>query len=128
MTEKPELLLIEDDPLNVFIITEHFSDRFMVSAATNSDEALELASARSFDAIISDENLGNFSLTGSKTCVLIKASLRKSAPYMVLLSGYSYMDEGTDYPIGLFDEKLVKPTDLDELKERILNAVGHGNA
>lgn len=73
---KLKILIIEDDPINMLIITEMLKSTYLLFHALNSIVAYELAEKIEFDAIIIDLFLGDESPDG----IEVFQNIRKNQP------------------------------------------------
>lgn len=100
---KLKILIIEDDPINMLIITEMLKLNYLLFHALNSEVAYELAQKIKFDAILIDLFLGDDSPDGievfqhiknhqSEDCIKIAltSSLRPADRSNMLKEGFMY--------------------------------------
>lgn len=114
---RPHLLLVEEEPAVLATLTWVLEgEGYEVSAAESYSKALGLLSARSYDAVISEIDLGN----DGQGITLAKNAMHRSPAPVVILS-VAEPDEGKLRKLlGLRVSYVVmKPIDLGDLKEAL---------
>jgi CheY-like chemotaxis protein len=117
MEEKKKILIVEDDEINMFILDRLLRKEFLLSKAKNAGEALQLAEADKFDAVLMDINLGNDSMNGIEAMKLIRSMERNISAKIFAVTSYAlpedrqrFLDEGFDayFPKPLLKEDLIR--------------------
>ena len=118
LSEKPSLLIVDDDPTVIQIIIEFLEDRFLLSVAKSRSRALDLLQSKQFDLVLLDVNLpdGN----GIEICREIKSSREYSDSLVIIFmtSHYSTELEAQGLSVGANDY-IYKPVNRDVLLARI---------
>lgn len=111
-TDKPSLLLIDDDPTFCRILSQALIRRgFDVRVATGADQALELAGSGPPEYAVVDLNLG--SASGLNLVAMLKAL--DTHTRIVVLTGYASIATAVEsIKLGAI-HYLTKPTDADEI-------------
>ena len=117
MTEK--VLLVDDEQDFLSIMSERMKARGMdVSTATSAKEAIQLAEAESFDAIILDLQMPG--MDGLETLKALKA--KKPEIQVILLTGHATVEKSVEaMKLGAMD-LMEKPADLKTLTDKIKKA------
>ena len=117
MTEK--VLLVDDETDFLSIMSERMKARGMdVSTAASAKEAIQMAGAESFDAIILDLQMPEMDgLEALKALKAINPELQ-----VILLTGHATIEKGVEaMKLGAMD-LMEKPADLKTLAEKIKKA------
>jgi DNA-binding NtrC family response regulator len=117
MTEK--ILLVDDEKDFLSIMSERMQARGMdVSTAASAKEAIQMAEAASFDAIILDLQMPE--MDGLEALKVLKA--QKPELQVILLTGHATIEKGVEaMKLGAMD-LMEKPADLKTLAEKIKKA------
>ncbi len=117
MTEK--VLLVDDEQDFLSIMSERMKARGMdVSTATSAKEAIQLAEAESFDAIILDLQMPG--MDGLEALKALKA--KKPEIQVILLTGHATVEKSVEaMKLGAMD-LMEKPADLKTLTDKIKKA------
>ena len=108
----PRVLIIEDEPLVVFMLEDVLIDAGFAIAgvATRLQSALALVEAGDFDAVLLDANLAGVS--SAPAALLLQA---RNIPFLVV-SGYAPLQQDAAYSAGLHVSKPFRPaTVIDAL-------------
>ncbi|NDV80624.1 two-component regulator propeller domain-containing protein [Bacteroides sp. 51] len=118
-TEKPILLVVEDNQDICNYIVESFSDDFDVKTAANGGQGMEQALNCIPDIIVSDIMMPVMS--GTEMCRKLKEDVRTShIPVILLTAKDSLQDKEEGYQVGA-DSYLTKPFSATLLHSRINN-------
>jgi len=117
MTEK--ILLVDDEKDFLSIMSERMKNRGMdVSTAASAKEAIQMAAAESFDAIILDLQMPE--MDGLEALKVLKA--QKPELQVILLTGHATIERGVEaMKLGAMD-LMEKPADLKTLADKIKKA------
>ena len=117
MTEK--ILLVDDEKDFLSIMSERMQARGMdVSTAASAKEAIQMAEAESFDAIILDLQMPE--MDGLEALKVLKA--QKPELQVILLTGHATIEKGVEaMKLGAMD-LMEKPADLKTLADKIKKA------
>lgn len=118
-TDKPILLVVEDNPDIRDYIAESFSDNFEVKTAANGRQGKESALKEIPDIIVSDIMMPV--MDGNEMCRELKKDVRTShIPIILLTAKDSLKDKEEGYQTGA-DSYLTKPFSASLLRSRIDN-------
>lgn len=118
-SDKPILLVVEDNPDICEYIAESFSDSFDVKTESNGEQGLESALKYIPDIIVSDIMMPV--MDGNEMCRKLKKDLRTShIPIILLTAKDSLKDKEEGYLVGA-DSYLTKPFSASLLRSRIDN-------
>lgn len=122
MSKSCRLLIVEDDPALAALLEEYLAEaEYQVNVINNGDEALELLSHEHFDLVLSDIMLPG----ASGLAILKKAGGDFARTIVVLMTGYSGIDDALSaVKQGAYDF-VSKPFQLPEIKIRLDNAVSY---
>ncbi|MEJ5347301.1 MAG: response regulator [Desulfosoma sp.] len=114
------VLLVDDEKEFATTLSERLEIRGLkVSVAFNGNDALRWMEEKRFDVIVADVRMPGFS--GLDLLRHIKS--RKIGTPVILLSGYSALQEAIEgMHLGAFDY-LIKPVDIEQLMEKMREAV-----
>jgi signal transduction histidine kinase len=122
MSDKPCLLVVDDEPDQVQSVKDLLRYEYRVLGATRASEALRIADREEIQVVMSDQRMPE--MTG----VQFLADMRCKHPEMVrlLFTAYSDLDAVTDaINEGNVYRYVTKPYDPDELKTVLKQAVEH---
>jgi DNA-binding NtrC family response regulator len=114
-----KILLVDDETDFLSIMSERMQTRGMdVSTAASAKEAIQMAGAESFDAIILDLQMPE--MDGLEALRVLKA--QKPELQVILLTGHATIEKGVEaMKLGAMD-LMEKPADLRILAEKIKKA------
>lgn len=120
-TEKPRILVVEDDPVDLAILSSVLrKEGYEFAVAANGQEAIDLYSSEFFPIIISDCVMPV--MDGLELCRLIRSMMIQRYIYIILLTA---RDSREDLIVGLeagADEYIIKPIYHTELRLRLRGA------
>lgn len=108
-----QILIVEDDPINLFLFKKFLAD-FETAAVTNSDDALSILNEREFKVILMDINLGHNSLDGTSLMKHIRTH-KSSAAKIIACTAYAEKGDRDRFLSDGFDDYLSKPIKKEEL-------------
>jgi DNA-binding response OmpR family regulator len=115
-TQKPRLLIIDDEPLVVSMLTRLLRRRYDITTTTSGVEGLRLASDEPWDAILCDVMLPE--LSGPQLLQRLQAEGRPVAAKVGFMTGGAFGSEASSFLEGLGrDGWLAKPFGLAQLEE-----------
>lgn len=88
-TNLPNILIVEDDPINILISETHLKEHFNCQSVTNGHTALEAIEKQKFDVILMDINLNNPAMDGIKTMRMIKYNRKHSHTKIIAITASS---------------------------------------
>ncbi|KJV05958.1 response regulator, partial [Methylocucumis oryzae] len=118
MTQPSSILVVDDDPVNLSIISHHLTNYdFNVYIAQEGLEALTRAELLLPDLILLDIMLPD--LTGFEVCQRLKSNVQtRDIPVIFMTASNAFEDRITGFTLGAIDY-LIKPIHSEELKVRI---------
>lgn len=122
MIDKSRLLIVEDDPDLLEMLTNYFSTQgYDVLGAGRGLEAVQLAEAHTPSLVMLDIRLPD--IDGYEVCRRIRASRRThDLPVIFLTERRDRVDKLTGLELGVVDY-ITKPFDIQELRLRVRNAL-----
>jgi DNA-binding NtrC family response regulator len=118
MTEKPVVLIVDDEPLNVDLLEQELDPAgYDTIAASDGNEALALAASRHPDLILLDVMMKG--MDGYETCRRLKSNeSTRSIPVIFLTALSDAFDKVRGFGVGAVDY-VSKPFETQELLARI---------
>ena len=115
------LLIVDDDPTFLDVLSELFSGEHQCHTASTAEEAVESMSSHDYDVIVTDVSMPGMS--GEDLLGFVKAH-RPGTP-VVFISGSTNEERAERLLVkGAFDY-LQKPVRLEEITRRVERAVEH---
>jgi signal transduction histidine kinase/DNA-binding response OmpR family regulator len=112
--DRKRILVVDDNAASRYFLDELLKDvGFEVTTASSGDEAIEEASARPFDAIISDIRMPT--KDGHSLCREIRANQKLSGIVMIAFSASVYEDDRHNATAAGFDDFVAKPVKETDL-------------
>jgi two-component system, sensor histidine kinase len=108
---QPKVLIVDDDPLSIFLSERLLKSQFQVTSVLNGEDAVKIASETHFDAILVDVNLGNLGMNGIHVMQTIRTGGLNGSSFISAFTSFShskkwYLDQG-------FDEVFIKPMTME---------------
>lgn len=122
MSHKPRLLVIDDEPLVVSMLTRLLRGRYDITTTTSGVEGLRLATSEPWDAILCDVMLPE--LSGPQLLERLRAEGRPVAAKLGFMTGGAFGTEATTF-LERLDKGawLAKPFSLTQLEEFVARLV-----
>ncbi len=118
-TDKPVLVLADDDKNTREGIGRALRDRYEVLLAENGERALELLAERPVDVLISDMRMPGM----DGLALLQRALARQPRPAVIVLTAYGSVESAVEAMKRGATDFLQKPVDLNVLEQRLARAV-----
>ena len=120
------VLIVDDTPMNIDLLTEVLGDTFELSVALNGEDALEVIAAEEPDLILLDVMMPG--IDGYEVCRRLKANERfKHIPVVFLTALADVGDEARGLEVGGIDY-ITKPFTPELVKARVRNQVARVKA
>ncbi len=111
------LLLVDDEPLNLRLLTQILQDDYRLLAAKNGPRALELAATEAPDLVLLDVMMPG--MTGHEVCELLKADpALRHVPVVFVTALSDEVDEMKGFQLGAVDY-ITKPYGPSVVKARV---------
>ncbi len=121
MHDKPRILIVDDDPVNIQLLTKTLQGTYDIFTATNGFDAISQVNDTSPDLLILDVMMPD--LSGFDVCTLIKSEeTYADIPILFLTAMGTIQSEIIGLELGGIDF-LAKPVNLDLLKLRVRNHI-----
>ena len=114
----PEILVVEDNPVNVEVVIMFLNNLCSVDFANTAEEALKKAKKKKYAIVLMDINLGE-DVSGIDVAREIKKRREYANVPMVALTGYALAGDREKLLDEGFTDYLAKPIIKNELRERI---------
>lgn len=108
------ILLVEDDPINAFVVTETFSD-YSITAVEDGMEALDKVSREDFHLVLMDINLQDPNWDGTRVMQAIREMPGKEDIPIFAVTSYALEHDRDFFLKAGFDEYIPKPLHEDNL-------------
>lgn len=120
----PNILIVDDDPLSIFISERILKKDFNYTSVLSGQEAIRIVETQKFDLILMDINLRDINMDGIRTMKIIRQQAEYRNTQIFALTAFShnklwYLDQG-------FDELFIKPLTADIVQiinDKIYNSV-----
>ncbi|MDK2948711.1 PAS domain S-box-containing protein [Methanolobus vulcani] len=117
MTGKDKILIVDDEKINVAVLTSYLADNYDVITASNGEEALKIVKKEEPDLILLDVVMPG--MDGFDICKIIKHDYKLDfIPIIMLTALTSRNDHHKGIEVGA-DDFLKKPADRFELDKKI---------
>lgn len=114
------ILVVDDEPENLFALEKTLNDEFTVFATTNPEEAIKIAERERIDVILTDQRMPN--MQGTEFLKHVKE--KNDDNVRMILTGYTDVKDLVDcINSGLIYRYLVKPWDASEIKSVVKQAM-----
>jgi two-component system alkaline phosphatase synthesis response regulator PhoP len=110
---KNSVLIVDDDPLSIFLSEKLLKDNYEVKSVANGHNAVLEGEQKAFDIILMDINLGDLNMDGIRTMKMMRRQGLSKNAFIVALTAFShskkwYIDQG-------FDDLFIKPLTRETL-------------
>lgn len=116
---KPQVLLVEDNPINALVVSRMIDALCEVVHVESDREAFEQVNQQDFALILMDISLGH----GSKDGTTIMQELRQQARFarmpMLAVTSFAMLGDREKFIAAGFDEYIPKPVDREDLLDKV---------
>jgi len=117
MSDKPLLLVVDDEPINIEIMEEALEEDYQLEFAVTGEECLEKLYSITPDLILLDVNMPG--MTGIEACIKIKENFETADIPVVFVSALGLPEERMNgYKAG-GEDYVTKPFEEDELLAKV---------
>ncbi len=120
MNNKPQILIVEDDETNRFIMLKNLEE-YDCDFAIDGAEVLRKIQQKRYDVILMDINLGNDKLNGEILMRIIKMDPQQLNARIIAVTSYAMDGDREHFLQAGFDMYLSKPI----LRRELLEAIDH---
>ena len=114
------ILIIDDEPENLYALEKILSNEYTVFATTSPEEALNTVKGERIDVILTDQRMPE--MVGTELLKLVKQENDDNV--RMILTGYTDVKDLIDcINSGLIYRYLVKPWDADEIKSVVAQSM-----
>ncbi|WED20565.1 response regulator [Vibrio sp. JC009] len=125
LTEKQNLLIVDDTPENIDVLKGILSDEYQVRIATNGQTALKIAKLKKPDLILLDVMMPE--IDGHEVCKRLKADEETAAIPIIFVTAMTEVeDETLGLKLGAVDY-ITKPVNAAIVKARVSNHLALAN-
>ena len=117
-TSKKRILLVDDNQTNLDIFREIFEERYSLEIATTGREALSKLQDFSPNLVLLDVMMPG--INGYETCRQMRQLPKGRAAKILMISAKTLSSEKSEGLRAGADDYLIKPFDIDDLKDRCL--------
>jgi two-component system cell cycle response regulator DivK len=110
-----QVLVVEDDHINAFIVKKFLDGEFDVKLAMNGTVALEYAVETNFDVVLMDINLGDDELDGVEVLHRMRKMNGYTSKPIIATTAYAMSGDRERFLEAGFDAYLPKPIKRDDL-------------
>ncbi len=115
MTEQPRLLVVDDDPGVLTLLTRLLGDSYAITACPDGREALRLLHEQPFDLVVTDLRLPD--VTGLD--ILNAARSLPDAPAVIIITGYATLDSAVQATSDGASAYIPKPFNVEYLRSTV---------
>lgn len=121
MSQKPVILIVDDEPININVVAELLSDRYTIKVATNGIKALEIIQNQKPDLILLDIHMPQMDGYDVARAIKSNPSISK-IPFIFLTSKQDNNSIVMGFKLGASDY-ITKPFNKEELHVRVDNHI-----
>jgi len=114
--KKPLILLVDDDHINLVVISDFLKNNFMVDTAIKGIEAIEAAKSKKYSLILMDINLGG-GISGLSAAQMIKQMPGYDSTPIIAMTAYAMSGDEKRFIEKGCTHYIAKPFDKTELLE-----------
>ena len=119
-----KVLIVEDDPINLFVARKLLETQFEIACATNDKEVFTVLESEQVDVILMDINLGANSLDGIQVMQKVKETYQEQQIPIYAVTSYAMPDDEKKYLSVGFDRYFVKPIERQKIIATIKEQTG----
>ena len=125
MTEKIKIMIVDDDPTNVEIVTEILEENYQLKSVFSGEEALETVFEYQPDILLLDIMMPG--IDGYEVCKIVKADERLPNILILLVSAKAMATEMEKGFEAGADDYITKPFEHDDLEDKIRDIANKKN-
>ncbi|MCS7052490.1 MAG: response regulator [Ignavibacterium sp.] len=111
---KKNILVVEDDDINLSVITAFLSKEYNIDSATNGLEAIEKATSKKYDAILMDINLGS-GITGIEVTQKLRNTPEYANTPIIAITAFAMDGDKEEFLAGGCSDYISKPFTRQEI-------------
>ena len=111
LQQKKQLLLVEDDATNAFVIRKFLESNFDIKYVTNANSAIEALKTQTIDAVLMDINLGDEDIDGIQTLKMIRKMPQNNHLPVIAVTAYAMMGDKERFLKEGFNDYVAKPVE-----------------
>lgn len=125
MENRPKIMIVDDDPTNIEIVTEILEDSYEIKSVYSGEEALEEIYSFKPDIVLLDIMMPG--IDGYEVCKIIRADERIKDITILLVSAKAMAKEmKKGFEVGA-DDYITKPFEHDDLELQITKHIKNRN-
>lgn len=125
MNDKQSILVVDDTPLNIAVLTGMLEDQYSMLAASNGEDALAIVKQKLPDLILLDIMMPGMS--GYEVCRILKSRAASADIPVIFVSALTEAnDERSGFEVGAVDY-VTKPVKIDLVKARVKSHLALAN-
>ncbi len=123
-TERPKILLVEDDRVGQELVSHFVKDLCTTDIASDGDKALGLCQRNSYDVVLMDINLGKRSMDGVDTLRRMRQIEGYHKTPAIAVTAFAMHDDREKYLSEGFCDYIAKPFNRKRLMESLAGILG----
>jgi CheY-like chemotaxis protein len=120
MSNKPFMLLVENDYITAFITLKYFEKHFSCVHVKGAEEALHITKETAFDLILLDINLGDSSFDGVRVMTQMRANPQLARTKICAFTSYHLPNAEEGFLSLGFDHYIQKASEYEGIAEMLL--------
>jgi CheY-like chemotaxis protein len=118
------ILAVDDDEINMFLMSKFLSQEFMVVKAHSPTEFVKALDDVEFDMVLMDINLKNSEYNGTDLMKMAKQHPKHAAKPVIAVTAYAMVGDKEKFMAEGFDHYISKPFERDEIMSLIRQSMG----
>ena len=117
--KKINILYVEDDTINAFIMERLISDFYDVTVVSDGEKCLELLKNKSFPLILMDIHLGKGKMDGVQVLKVLRSNEDLASIPVIAVTSYALPDDRDRFLKEGFNQYIPKPVEKDIILQEI---------